>query len=181
MKKVVLFILICLKSYNIYSQDTYGKIESNKYVWQKVFDSKFDTSETKKLLLLNIKALDVKDFGDRISFGQEGIPYDYKGAGFTTSMCPIFIQTYTMSYNVRIDFKKNRYRVTVTNILLKNQLDLNLDNTILSGEVEVYPVETFYLKKRNTMFRKTYINTTGRITDYTFSSIFELKKIDDNW
>lgn len=57
----------------------------------------------------------------------------------------------------------------------------NIGEMTFISDVSATPVEYYYLKKRNTVFRRTYIENCGKITDHTFESLFQLKEVDDEW
>ena len=80
---------------------------------------------------------------------------------------------------VLIEFKKEKYRVTVKNMQLINVLESPISKV---GESE--PIETYALKKKNTAFKDMFLKDAATILNYTFNKIFDISKNvedDDNW
>lgn len=77
-----------------------------------------------------------------------------------------------------IDFKEGKYRVTIKNMKLTNFLESPISKV---GESE--PIETYALKKKNTVFKDIFLKDAVTILNYTFNKIFEQtsKEEDDNW
>ena len=64
---------------------------------------------------------------------------------------------------------------------------MKLENKIetpLSKIGEIEPIETYALKKKNTIFKPGFLSDPATILNHTFNKIFEkreMKKEDENW
>jgi len=120
-------------------------VENGKLVWQKIYE----TELTKKQLTQNIKNsgnfknLESNESG--IIAEITNLTLDYKGYGSSEMSTPMYIARNSLNSIVQIEFKENKYRVTIKNIKLTRNY-----GGALSSQGEMTDLEVFALKKRNT-------------------------------
>ncbi|MEN8187870.1 MAG: hypothetical protein ABFR05_12140 [Bacteroidota bacterium] len=99
---------------------------------------------------------------------------DFKGYGASEMSTPIYIaRSYVKSYFI-IEFKENRYRVTIKSIKLVQKYDDGL-----SKEGEISDMELYALKKRNTEFKSSFLKKPSKIINFTFQKITNFKEADE--
>jgi len=126
MKKITLLLILLTST--IYSQkyiDTlYNfRLNENKIIWQKVFETKEkDLQNTfRKKVITNIKLENLQEIDNIISFSVIEDIIDFKKYGGKWGSTAIFVQ-YPNNYLVVIDFKHQKYRVTIKAISLKSEI-----------------------------------------------------------
>lgn len=117
MKKIILLFFI---STSIYSQkyldNLYNfKIEKNKLVWQKVFNIKTTKKSFVKQTITNLKYENLQELDNTISFSVYNDIIDFKKYGGKAMFTTFHVQE-PKEYLVVIDFKEDKYRVTIKQI-----------------------------------------------------------------
>ncbi len=158
--------------------DTKGfKISNSQLIWQKVYESTetIDQLTTRLKEDGNVKNIEVTD---HTIFGNlDDLYADYQGAGYGRAVTPMMLLSQQIICTVTIEFKTNKFRVTIKNMKLKNT-----SPTPLSPVGEVEPIETYVLKKKGTQFKTGFLNACATILNHTFNKIFENKiEEEDNW
>lgn len=158
MKKIILFLL--LFSINCFSQtkqpETNFYLENGKVYWQNIYEVPGKNIDDliqyfRKEVLTDIKQDNFQIIDNTISFVIDNDKVNFKKYGGTTMGTAIFIQYY-YKYLVVIDFKEEKYRVTVKDIFLDNKNIMVRD----SGNFEEY-----ITKKKNTEFTTNSIAIKG--------------------
>lgn len=151
-------------------------IEDNKLIWQKVFEKQLDFDELQKEIketgiIENMEVSNISIIGDL-----RQLSIDYKGAGYNGANTPIIITRSNLTAYCLIEFKENKYRVTLRNINLIQKSD-----DVLFKMGEKTSLDIMAIKDGN--FRKAFIKTSSVIIDYSFSNAFSLStdKKNDNW
>lgn len=180
MKKFTGFLFVfnlCINS--LFAQDTINnfKVEQDEIVWQKVFDTQlsFDSviSHFEEQGILE----SISIVNDKIIGGLKPFEADYKGAGYSRMSSPIYIVSYLFTGHVVIEFKDNRYRVTVRKIFLEKIYNDGLSE---SGQKET--LNTFAVKKGKNSISNLFKREASKILDYTFNKLFTImEKQEDNW
>lgn len=155
------------------------KISNGKLIWQKIYECKDSISQIAKKLKNDGILKEIEITENTITGSLKDIDADYKGAGFSRGLTPMYLISDRLTCFVLIDFKKDKYRVTIKNIQLTNVLESPISKV---GESE--PIETYALKKKNTTFKDVFLKDAATILNYTFNKIFENNKDvnkDDNW
>ena len=167
MKKLIILFFAVFIANLCHAQDSMNfKIIDGEVVWQKVYESKDSINQIIKRL--NVLTAIIKD-----------LDADYKGAGFSRGMAPMFLISDKITGSVTIDFKDGKYRATIKHMKMENKIATPISKI---GETE--PIETYALKKKNTIFKSGFLTDPAIILDYTFNKIFEkkeMKKEDENW
>ena len=99
------------------------KLNDNKIIWQKVFETKEkDLQNTfRKKVITNIKLENLQEIDNIISFSVVEDKIDYKKYGGKWGTTAIFVQ-YPNNYLVVINFKNQKYRVTIKTISLVSEV-----------------------------------------------------------
>lgn len=178
MKPLLLFIFsTILVGFNFSETDNF-QIENGKVIWQKVYE----TDLTKKQLIEQIKSSgqfeNISQDGENLTAEIKKLSLDYKGFGASEMATPMYVARNYVNAFALIEFKEHRYRVTLKNIKLIQKYDDGL-----SEEGETTDIELFALTKRNTEFKKSFLNKSSQIMNYTFQKVADLSSLpkEDKW
>jgi len=173
MKKLT--IVIILIASNTFSQkyiDTlyHFKVEKNDITWQKVFENSLpDLQKTFiKQTMTNLKFDSLQEIDETISFSVKDDIVDFKKYGGKWGTTAIFIQ-YPINYLVVIDFKENKYRVTIKSINLKSEI------RYMATDLNDYILKQGKIKNTNTL------NTGLSYYDQHFTEKFTITTKKDDW
>lgn len=150
-------------------------IDNNKLIWQKVFDTKLDFKSLVSQLKIAgvIENIEVSEL--RITGDLRQLPADFKGAGFTGANTPIIITRSDLLAYCVVEFKENKYRVTLKNLNLVQRF-----NDVLFKMGEKTNLEVMAIKGE--IFRKPFLKTSSVIIDYSLSNAFRLNQDNnENW
>lgn len=179
-KTIILLSIIFLTALSIVAQESVNNFipENNKIVWQKVFETNLDKAQLLDIIKVSgvFENYDIED--DKISGQINPVDADFKGAGFSEMSTPIYIARSFFDGYLIIEFKENRYRVTLKNIMLIQQYD---DGLSKAGEKTT--IETYAIKNGQNELKKAFTKSPSVILDYTFTNIFNFKLTEnnDNW
>ena len=172
MKKIILLLLIGFSGYSqtkLPNTDFY--LENGKVFWQHVYEVPGKNIENlikyfEKEVIINIKQDNFQTIDNTISFTVNDDKINYKKYGGTSMGVVMFIRDY-FKYLVIIDFKDEKYRVTVKDIFIDNKL-YNAGQS--SGFLEEY-----ITKKKNTIFSTNNLVAKGmEYNDKYFSEKFQI-------
>lgn len=150
-------------------------LENGNMVWQKVYDIQTTLENYRKHLLLNnsIKGIDKVDEELYAQIG--GLQMDYKGAGVSEFNTSMYIARGVFSGVGIIEFKDDRYRVTVRDISMKQNY-----SDALTEQGTSFSLKDFAI--RNGDFRKGFLKRDAHIFDHSFTELFKIKKgTKDEW
>ncbi|QOD60617.1 hypothetical protein H9I45_14955 [Polaribacter haliotis] len=142
MKRIasILLILTTLSGFSQKYVDTlYNfKVDKGNIVWQKVFENK-DTLDLKtnfkEKSLINFNTNNLKETENTISFSIENDKINHQKYGGSAMFSAFYIQQVN-HYNVSIDFKEKKYRVTIKNFVsgtLNNNKSLRLEQYVVKN------------------------------------------------
>lgn len=152
------------------------KIEHGSLIWQQVYETTLPANDIIKYLKSAGVVRNI-ELSENIATGTIDMPINYKSAGYSEMNIPMYIPRNNIVCTATIEFKEGRYRVTLKNLNLKATME---DPMTKIGEIS--PLETFALKKKNSVFREAFFKTPNTIYNYTFSQVFEMKNSNnDNW
>ncbi len=149
-------------------------IDESKVIWQKVFETPFTFDEiVQKIkeagMMVNIETTEAKLIGDL-----KPLKIDYKGAGYSGANTAIIISRSDLLGYVLLEYKENKYRVTVKNMSLCHRYD---DPFFKQGELT--SMESLSIKKNE--FKSPFKKSPSAIFDYTLTKAFTFKNSTDNW
>lgn len=110
--------LLGANAHSAFSQSDYGdfRVIDGQIIWQHVYETDLDSAEI------------VSKF-EQLEYEESDYSVDYKEYGLTLLGAPFFLTRYINNFNVLVEIKSGRYRVTCTNF--KNR------DTTFSGGVSV--------------------------------------------
>jgi hypothetical protein len=176
--KVLSIILSALLFYSTtFSQDTINnfKVDNQQIIWQRVYDTKLNfkdlVTQIKTSGLFETISIDSLEItGDLRQFNA-----DYKGAGYSEMITPIYVARSHINAFVLLDFKEGKYRVTLKKIVLTQAY-----KDALSKQGEKTNLELYAIKKEQ--FTNAFKKSPSVILNFTFNKLFELKNAgESNW
>jgi hypothetical protein len=163
MKTIVLLLLVGFSGFSqIKQNDTDFYIENGKVYWQHIYEVPGKNTEElikyfEKEVMTNIKLDNFQIIDNTASFTITDDKINFRKYGGTAMGSILFIQDY-FKYLVVIDFKNEKYRVTIKEIFIDNKL-YNIAQS--SGFIEEY-----ITKKKNTLFTTNNLAVTGIIYNH---------------
>ena len=164
------------------------KVENGKISYSKVFFANGNSAaELREMLagFLRKRGCDVVP-GDVISTRMKEVKIDPTLSGMTAMETPYYISQGEASFDVRIDVKDGKYRVTIDNFTLRSNMTVGFygGGMGMSSNGGIIPLEQMALKKNRESFRQ---GQTGAMQAYsrTLTAMFEqatkVAERDDNW
>jgi len=137
-------------------------LENSKIYWQHAYDVPGKNIDElikyfEKEVMINFKQDNFQNIDNTISFTINDDRINFKKYGGTTMGSILFIQDY-YKYLVVIDFKEEKYRVTIKEIFI--------DNKIYGVEQSSGYLEEYITKKKQTLFTTNGLATTGIIYNH---------------
>lgn len=157
MKKIILLLLIGFSGYCQTKQnDTDFYLENGKVYWQHIYEVPGKNTEDlikyfEKEVMINIKLDNFQIIENTASFTINDDKINYKKYGGTTMGTAMFVLDY-YKYLVVIDFKDQKYRVTIKDIFIESKL--------YTAQSSGY-IEEYITKKKNTLFTTNNLAVTG--------------------
>ena len=169
--KTILILLLFTISFNLSAQETNFKIKNNKPIWQIVYNdsiTKIDFYNNKKNNNI-FQSLSKNEFNDnQIDFV---IKYDFthlKPFGYKYFTSQILLRYDSFLYG-NIEFKDNKYRVTISKIE-----SIGIDD-------EIFNLLDLFVKKNKYKTSKSYIKSLLILNNF-YSSIFvNTENSNDDW
>ena len=180
MKRSFLFIccnLVCLLS--IAQQDTFKfSCINNQLEWQKVYDKELTFEELTLFVKTNGHFENIEVLDECIIATIKNIEAEYKTLGYSELSVPMYVSRSFYSGKVVINWKPEKYRVTVKNIMLTQKYDDGL-----SKEGEMSSLDSFAVKKGKNLIKNSFLKKPGEIINHTFSALFLISdnENNDNW
>jgi hypothetical protein len=180
MKKLVtsIFMSICIFYAHGQENEFNFKAIEGIVIWQKVFDNEMNQDEIIQKLINSGIFSDYVITEDGLTGNLRMFDPDYKAAGFTFMQTTYVIKGYHHSGYVSVNFKENRYRVTVNRFTLSKQCDDALGK---QGEIDY--IETYAFNNQNEL-SKTFFKYIAPVYDYSLTKMFtplQLSEEDGNW
>jgi hypothetical protein len=171
-KKLVFSLLLSVMTTISYGQENVNNfiIDNSELVWQKVFETSMTFEELKEKIKDSGLFEKVEISDNKLSGEIKPFSADFNGAGFSEMSAPIYIARSTLSGFIIIEYKENKYRVTLKKILLTQKYTDPLTN-----QGETTQLEFFGLK--NNMYEMTnyFKKSPSYILDYTLTKKFDFK------
>ena len=150
---------------------SYFKIKDGKLIWQKVFlkDNKDLIGHFSKQVISNISKDNLQQVGNRMSFEIKEDKVEYKKYGGTWSNTLAHLNV-PISYLVVIDFKENKYRVTIS--FIKSFFGLNIgylhlsDVSLKNGSLTKKKIVLRGLRFLNVHFVKKFLIVNNEKDDW---------------
>ena len=180
--KYIVGILMVLCAGTIYAQKSVNNFSVNdrEVVWQKVFDTDCTFDEVKTILMESGK-LEIKHVGEnKILADLKPVRALYRELGYGRLTTTIYlIEGYFRAFAV-IEYKENRYRVTLKKISVNTYTETVNDGEVITDSWNL--LSTYCLKNRKESYKSGFKNEDSKILDHTFNKSFKIKKsTEDNW
>ena len=178
MKSILLFLFsTVLISFNLSETNNFG-IENGQVIWQKVYETNLTHSQIISQIKSSGDFKNISENDESLSAEIDQLSLDFKGFGISEMSTPIYVARSYINAFVLIEFKENRYRVSIKNIKLVQKYD-----DALSKAGETTDIELFALKKQNTEFKSNFLNKPSGIIDFTFQKITDFNQAisEDKW
>jgi hypothetical protein len=156
-------------------------LSDGKLYWQKTYTTKLSVSEqiqaVKTLgILENVISESDRDIsGITIKFDN-----DFKGAGFSEMLTPIYIARMNSFGSVIYQFKEGRFRVTFSEIKLRQEY---YDSKTKEGTIQ--ELILYAAKRDKSGWRNAFRGDASKILDYTYTKKFDInsgtKILDDDF
>lgn len=175
MKKFILLLLISFASFSQTKlPETDFFLENGKVYWQHIYEVSGKNTEElikyfQKEVMNNIKQDNFQLLDNTISFEINDDKINFKKYGGTSMGTVMFIQDY-FKYLVVINFKDEKYRVTIKDIFIDNKFYGSIHD---SGYLEEY-----ITKKKNTLFTTNNLANIGM--GYNHKYFLEKFEINNN-
>ena len=150
-----------------FNQDTLNnfKIQNGEVIWQNIYETNLSPQE----LIKRIKSSGLLEGieGDSLELtGQlRQLDANYKAAGYSELLTPIYIARSHINGFVVIDFKGKKYRVVLKKIVLTQIYDDGLSKQGEKSNLEDYSI-------KNGLFKNAFKKSPSIILNYTFTNAF---------
>lgn len=157
MKFKLLFLLLPLYGFSQLKQtDTNFFIENNKVIWQKIYELPNTNADSiykifQKKVLINLKTQNQQYLDNILNFEIVDDLVNYKKYGGTNMGTAMYAQ-YFFNYLAVVEFKENKYRVTIKEINIDNKSSFSRDKGLL---------EEYITKRKNSEFVTNSIAVRG--------------------
>lgn len=111
-------VMICDKSVSQITEYANFKVINNDVIFQAVFDSTVRAEDCLTYLQSLTSVSQAKQIDDYITAEFSNLSIDFRLLGRKWGSTPIVFTGYTVNGNIRVDFKDDRYRVTITGLEL---------------------------------------------------------------
>ncbi|MDP9961268.1 hypothetical protein [Chryseobacterium lathyri] len=179
MRKIcILFLFVSFIS--SFAQVSNFSLDNSQVQWQKVYETTLTQEEIISLAKDSGKFSVQNGNNENFSGSISELMADYKGAGYSGMSTTFYVQNSTISGKIKIDLKEDRYRVTVSNIVLTELYNIGFG----SGNNKKVPFEYYVLRNNKSDFTSTFLKRDSKIYDYTFSNLFDFskyKKTNNDW
>lgn len=171
-KMLLLFSLI---PFFAFSQENYNfLINNNQLEWQKIYESKMTKVEIENILKSNGMFKDLTIEENIIKGYVENIPPDYKGAGKSQMSTTFYVLNSTINTFFMIEFKEEKYRVSLNNINLRGINDFKVGNVVAMSANSLRPLSEFAIK--NSKLRSHFLSADANTYNYSLSNLFDFGK-----
>ena len=178
MRIILLFLtIVCFKSFSQGSEYENFKIEDRKLIWQKVYETEFSKDEIIKSIKESGIIKEIEYLENSLTGTIENLDLDFKGFGNTEMNTAMYISRSYFKSFVLIEFKENRYRMTLKEMKLVQKYSDGLNE-----EGEISELGDYSIKNNNLDFKKSFKKSPSGILNFTFDKVFEIKKKKkSNW
>ena len=146
MKKFTLLLLSFIATFAAQAQNTLI-IDNGNLIWQKIYYTSRTQSDIITSLRTSGKVANIDITDEVIVCNIPSTKFDYEAAGFKRGSTPMYLLGNDFTAFVRIQIKEDRYRVTVSDILLTTSIETPISKIGETTEIEFYAVKNELLTK----------------------------------
>lgn len=179
--KQVLFSVFCIyfSCVNLYSQELLNnfKQDDNKLIiWQNVIETELNNEQLNTLIKESGYFTKIEELENKTLCELKPFKANYQAYGYSNMKAPIYISRSLVSGNVVIEFRENKYRITIKNIVFTQNIE---DIFTKQGEVETF--ESWVLNK-NQIIKPAFFNDGSDILNKEFKvKTTFLQKESESW
>lgn len=179
-KPILLFVIIIVTFSSTFAQEScnFTIVDDSRLIWQKIYDTQLSESDLFNIIVNSGSAYNVTCLDGKITYNLDRVKIDYKSVGYTWANTPLYVANTDLSCFVTIQVKGMRYRVTVENIILTDNI-----TTGLFIEGDEHPIETWALRQGG-VFAKSFLKSAIFIYDLCLSDLFVIREkeyLDGDW
>tara|TARA_R110002012_G_scaffold321178_1_gene547913 strand:+ start:99 stop:614 length:516 start_codon:yes stop_codon:yes gene_type:complete len=163
------FLLIIISSYG---QNM--ALENGRIIWQKIYSSNKSIDEIHNLILKSGNFSDIKKTGSQITANINQFLLNRK---LSKSSGSLYMYTDDITGFVLIEFKEQRYRITVKNLTFISNTEIH---ALGDGVGARTPLERYALNG-NGEYRKAYLKRDEGVIDANLNQIFNPQIRDNDW
>lgn len=171
MKTILLIVITLLSSFG--QQHNFEVLE-NELIWQKVYEEELTIDDFEKSILGKGPITSIDKTENTLFVRFEGLKLDYKALGKSEMWTSMYITRSNISGLATIQFKENKYRITIADIVLTQNYS---DGLMQQGEK--HPLSFYAIK--NGSLRKAFLKKDAEIFDFNFIGLFAPSKVKDDW
>ncbi|MBR5175411.1 MAG: hypothetical protein IKW89_05720 [Bacteroidales bacterium] len=175
MKKILVSIALLL-SVTAFAQVDNFSVSDGKVYWQRVYPTDLSHEELLDVIVKAGTFMDILD-GDVITFRIVRGKIDFKELGFSRGSLPMYVSGNDVSCFVTVQIKDGKYRVTVDNIILTENVTAGVFKEGTENQLETYALKQGELTSG---FQKK----PSKVYNGFFSNLFLFQNksyIDDEW
>lgn len=167
-------LLIILYGFVAQGQDSTKNfiIDNREIIWQKIFETKLSFDELSNQIKDKAVFNNLFIENSKLSGELRQVNADFKGAGFSEMVTPIYISRSHIDAYASIEYKEGRYRVTIKKIVLTQSYDDALTKRGEKSNLELYAV-------KNGQITAAFKKSPSTILDFTFNELFYVKQYKD--
>jgi len=163
----------------IYSQDLTNNFiqdENGLIYWQKIIESQLTSKQIKGLINESGYFINITDAEDKILCDLKPYKANYQAYGYSNMKAPFYISRSLVGGNVIFEFKEDKYRVTIKNIVFTQNIE---DTFSKQGEVETF--ESWVLNKSQKIKPAFFTDGSDILNkDFIIKTTFITEK-ENNW
>ena len=174
--KSILVTTALLLSVTAFAQVDNFSVSEGKVYWQRVYPTDMTHEELLDVIINAGTFTDILD-GDVITFRVIRGKIDLKNLGFSRGTVPMYVSGNDVSCFVTIQIKDGKYRVTVDNIILTENITAGVFKEGTENQIETYAV-------RQGELTSGFQKKPSKVYNGYFSNLFLFQKksyIDDEW
>jgi len=178
MKKILYILLLITTPLFSQSKSNFEVELDGNIVYKNIFEIGNSKKEDVLKYLKTLSNFTILDSENDIIGEIKDLRINFKKYG-NSSGYPIFLR-FSLSSDVLIQFKDNRYRVILKNIGFLDDVSLYSSKTFKESDNFTYLSE-FYIKNDGTMRTNTMVDKTLDVMNKHFTDLFTYKVVENDW
>lgn len=145
-------------------------VKDNEIIWQKVYDTPLSFQALTDVIKSSGLISNIQVAENKISGELKPIDADFKAAGYSEMLTPMYVSRSHIAGFMNIDYKEGKYRVTLNKIELTQKYSDGLSQL---GEKST--LDSYGLKNSKTEFTNGFKKSPSIILNYSSDKKFHLK------
>ena len=176
MKNAFFICLLLLLSVRVEAGDFI--VNGGKLVWQGIFETNVGIDDLEGILINSGKFTDIVNTGDRITFWCQRAHLDPRDFGYSIGSTPIYVSGNDISFFCTIQVKEGRYRATVDQFVLTNNVTGGLLKEGDTERIETYAVD------RGGGLKSSFMKRPAELYDKFLTKLLTIEEagyLSDDW